>query len=263
MRDRNAVLDGVGVCMSWRLALWASGVVVVAFTGCTKPQGGDQPADTATTEAEAAKTEGASDEHHAHTEGKPHAEAKPHADVAAAVSFIQASASVRQNAARECRQMYLCTYFKPANRGGEQGMITSAPEDAKDCLVSRNPECEAALEQVAKLSPPKSIRVDYMQWAHNADALEHQASEMALELLEQKKLKVKKEGDGYQDFWTVWAAEHFPSQSSKALDMNARAEVMRSEGEKGLASWLTKHEVCSEGTPCTPMAVEKGEGLRD
>lgn len=255
--------------MSWRLVLWASGLVVVAAsTGCTKPQGGDQPADAAPPEAEAAKTEaakteGAAHEHHAHDEGKPHAEGKTHADVAAAVSFIQASASVRQNAARVCRQMYLCTYFKPANRGGEQGMITSAPEDAKDCLLSRNPECEAALEQVAKLSPPKSIRVDYMQWAHNADALEHQASEMALELLEEKKLKVKKEGDGYQDFWTVWAAKHFPSQSSKALDMNARAEVMRSEGEKGLASWLTKHEACSEGTPCTPMAVEKGEGLRD
>jgi len=258
MKDEHRESGRVAAVTEWRLVSWVSWVsscmAVVVAAGCagTQKKAGDAP-------------KGASPPGYEQSESalheEPHAAPAPSDEAARVVSFIRSNAATRQEAARACRQMTLCTDFQPADRGGEQGMILSIPEDAKECLQSRNPECEAALDEIAKLSPPTPIRADYMKWAHDASELELERSRLALDLMEREKLKVKKQGNGYQDFWAVWAAEHFPSESEKAQHMNAQAESIQTEGAENLERWLADHHVCRERSACTPEAVETGKGL--
>ena len=263
--DNRGLRDGgapAGHGTAWQ-ASWL--VTVLAIVGCTQQQAPkEEPAASPATESQTTPPEDKADttektEHASHE--KASAGTLPSAEVAEVVTFIRANASRRQAAAVACRQMQLCTHFQPADRGGEQGVILSIPEDAKDCVLSRNPECQSALDQIQKHPAPEPIRADYVQWAYTSNELALQTSRLALELMEQRKLKVKKEGDGYQDFWTVWAAKHFPEQSQQASTLTARADATRQEGEQNLERWLTQHGVCAKAARCTPAAVENGVGL--
>ena len=262
MRYNNRGLRDGGA-PTGRGAAWL--VSVLAFVGCTQQQAPkDDTTASPATEVETTPTEDKADtaetKEHASHDKASHG-AVPSAEVTKVVTFIRTNASRRQAAAVACRQMQLCTHFQPADRGGEQGVILSIPEDAKDCLLSRNPECQSALEQVEEHPAPEPIRAAYVQWAYTSNELALQTSRLALELMEQRKLKVKKEGDGYQDFWTVWAARHFPTQSEEASTLTARADAAHQAGEQNLEQWLTQHGVCTERARCTPAAVENGVGL--
>lgn len=253
MKDENGGLR-CGVRASRGLLGWG---LVVAFTlvGCAKQQTPEtEPAATMATEG---------DERQSASHENALGGAATFAQLTQAVTFIRSNAARRQEVARACRQMQLCTHFQPANRGGEQGVILSIPEDAKECVLSRSPECQSALDELAKHPAPEPIRADYVKWAYASNELQLQISRMALDLMEQRRLNVRREGDGYQDFWKVWAARYFPDQSEQALTLMARADATHEDGEQSLERWLTEHDVCRDGARCTPAAVENGVGISE
>jgi hypothetical protein len=128
------------------------------------------------------------------------------------VMFIRRNAERHRRAIDACGVAFDCTYFQPQDlRAGEVRL--NLPKYAKRCLEEWIPQCEEALDELEMHPPPstlpQSVRTNYMKYAHEAPSIQLRIQKLELRMLRDygRPLKMKKDDEGYQDFWSVWVPE--------------------------------------------------------
>lgn len=175
------------------------------------------------------------------------------------VQFIRQNA-VRRNATHDfCQGALDCTYFQP-----EEGKL-NLPKDARSCLEEKIPKCQAALDDLERHPAPAPITEAYRKWAYDPELLVLKQAQLALEALEDygKVPKIKRDGDGYADFWYYWVREHYPKRAASQSELLTQGIELRSDGVNALKDYLNDHDACVPGQNCFPNKVEAGRVVRN
>jgi hypothetical protein len=101
-----------------------------------------------------------------------------------------------------------------------------------------------------------------MKYAHEAPSIELRIRKLELRMLREygKPLKMKKDGEGYQDFWSFWVPKHYPDNDGAYMRIWGERSDVLSEGFNGLEQWLTANGGCIEGARCYPNKLVSGGG---